>query len=249
MDARRILESCPQFGQLDSASLGPLVAMARTQRFEKGETILRQLSEVPGVFVVGEGLVRVFQLSPGGKEHVLELAGPGPHRVDGLRVRGGLEVARTATGLRVVNRVGLSDYLAGTLGREIYPSWHDETLGPLRRIDTRSAPDGWFRSCDVPSDVAVLVTIDFVGRQNHRYEVDVCSDGESALKEICQGKGWDLVLADLRLADLDGIALYKKVREALGDEAPTFVILTVWLVVGATRMVVRPAVAAPVRAG
>ena len=58
------------------------------------------------------------------------LAAPGPHRVGSgsLRVRGALEVERTATGLRVVNRVSLEDYLAGTLGREIYASWHDETL-------------------------------------------------------------------------------------------------------------------------
>lgn len=59
-----------------------------------------------------------------------QLAAPGPHRVGSgsLRVRGALEVARTASGLRVVNRVPLEDYLAGTLGREVYSSWHEETL-------------------------------------------------------------------------------------------------------------------------
>jgi len=56
------------------------------------------------------------------------VSGPGPHRVDALRVLGGVHVERTGSGLRVVNRVPLEDYVAGTLGREIYPSWRDETL-------------------------------------------------------------------------------------------------------------------------
>ena len=48
--------------------------------------------------------------------------------VDGRRVRGRLEVRRTAGGISVLNRVGLEDYVAGTLGREVYQSWHPETL-------------------------------------------------------------------------------------------------------------------------
>lgn len=53
--------------------------------------------------------------------------GEGPHRVGSLRVRGEVEVRRTDDGLRVVNRVGLEDYVAATLGREIYADWHLET--------------------------------------------------------------------------------------------------------------------------
>jgi stage II sporulation protein D len=49
-------------------------------------------------------------------------------RVGGLRVRGDLEVRRVSSGLQVVNRVPLEDYVAGTVGREIYPSWQEETL-------------------------------------------------------------------------------------------------------------------------
>jgi stage II sporulation protein D len=52
----------------------------------------------------------------------------GGYSVDGRRVRGRLEVRRTAAGISVVNRVGLEDYVAGTLGREVYPNWHPETL-------------------------------------------------------------------------------------------------------------------------
>ena len=49
-------------------------------------------------------------------------------RVGGWRVRGMLEVSRTAKGLRVVNHVGLEDYVSGTLGREVYPGWETEML-------------------------------------------------------------------------------------------------------------------------
>jgi stage II sporulation protein D len=54
--------------------------------------------------------------------------GPGPHAVGALQVRGSVEVQSTGSGLRVVNHVGLEDYVAGTLGREIYPGWELETL-------------------------------------------------------------------------------------------------------------------------
>jgi stage II sporulation protein D len=52
----------------------------------------------------------------------------GGFSVDGRRVRGRLEVRRTPGGISFVNRVGLEDYVAGTLGREVYSSWHPETL-------------------------------------------------------------------------------------------------------------------------
>ncbi len=49
-------------------------------------------------------------------------------RAEDLRVRGSLEVRRSPGGLRVVNRVALEPYVAGTLGREVYPGWNPETL-------------------------------------------------------------------------------------------------------------------------
>lgn len=52
----------------------------------------------------------------------------GVFRVDGLRVRGRLEVRRVTSGIDVINLVGLEDYVAGTLAREVYPDWHSEML-------------------------------------------------------------------------------------------------------------------------
>lgn len=49
-------------------------------------------------------------------------------QVNGQRVRGAVEVRRVDGGVRVVNRLPLEAYVAGTLGREVYPSWAEEML-------------------------------------------------------------------------------------------------------------------------
>ena len=54
--------------------------------------------------------------------------GPGPHRVAGIRVRGEVWVERAAGGLRVLGRIPLESYLAGTLGGEIYSHWSRAAL-------------------------------------------------------------------------------------------------------------------------
>jgi CRP-like cAMP-binding protein len=36
--------------------------------------VLRENDPCPGMYVVGQGLVRVFKTNPGGKEHVLHTA-------------------------------------------------------------------------------------------------------------------------------------------------------------------------------
>lgn len=54
--------------------------------------------------------------------------GPGPHEVDGRRVRGTVEVLRGDGGLRVVNELPLEDYVAGTLLGEVVEQWGDAVL-------------------------------------------------------------------------------------------------------------------------
>jgi stage II sporulation protein D len=72
------------------------------------------------VSVNGRGVGPVWQLAGGERSRAL--------RVDGFRVWGDLEVRRVPTGLQVINRVGLENYVAGTLGREVYSAWHPEML-------------------------------------------------------------------------------------------------------------------------
>jgi stage II sporulation protein D len=71
-----------------------------------------------------EGLRANGQLFGG----VWRAAAADPLVVDGVRVRGAVEVDRVAAGLRVVNVVPLEAYVAGTVGREVYAFWSAETL-------------------------------------------------------------------------------------------------------------------------
>jgi len=48
--------------------------------------------------------------------------------VNQMRFRGRLEFRSASNGMQVINEVALEDYVAGILGREIYPDWDPETL-------------------------------------------------------------------------------------------------------------------------
>ncbi len=72
-----------------------------------------------GLRVAGRGAGPSWRLEPRNGE---------PVSVDGVRLRGSIDVQRVAGGLQVVNRVPLEDYVAATVGREVYPSWRPEML-------------------------------------------------------------------------------------------------------------------------
>jgi len=72
-----ILHDCKLFCEVPPAGFQRLATIAQMRTFRKGEVIFRQEEPCPGVYVVGSGLVRVFKTSPGGKEHVLHMVGPG----------------------------------------------------------------------------------------------------------------------------------------------------------------------------
>jgi CRP/FNR family transcriptional regulator, dissimilatory nitrate respiration regulator len=72
-----ILNDCRLFSQVEPRGFARLAAMARLVKFSKGQLIFREDDECPGVYVVSEGMVRVFKTGPAGKEHVLHIVGPG----------------------------------------------------------------------------------------------------------------------------------------------------------------------------
>jgi CRP/FNR family transcriptional regulator, dissimilatory nitrate respiration regulator len=76
-DPRTILSACGFFRAVHGASLDRLINMSLIKRYERGTVVFRQGDPCPGVFVVGTGLVRVYKMSPAGKEHVLHLVAPG----------------------------------------------------------------------------------------------------------------------------------------------------------------------------
>lgn len=72
--AVRIIRNCGLFCGLSEASLGKIAEIARTVRFKRGQRIFRDGDPCPGIYVVGEGAIRVYKLAPNGKEHVLHFA-------------------------------------------------------------------------------------------------------------------------------------------------------------------------------
>lgn len=72
-----VLHSCDLFSAVEPTGFQRLAAMARLCNFRKGQMVFREKDPCPGVYVVGQGMVRVFKSGPGGKEHVLHMIGPG----------------------------------------------------------------------------------------------------------------------------------------------------------------------------
>jgi CRP/FNR family transcriptional regulator, dissimilatory nitrate respiration regulator len=72
-----ILRKCNILKGLAADSLDLLGREAVTRKFARGQMIFMPGDECPGLFVVGEGLVRIYQSAPNGKIHVLHFAEPG----------------------------------------------------------------------------------------------------------------------------------------------------------------------------
>lgn len=77
MTAEQILGGCPLFSRVQGVSRQGLIGMGVVRRFIKGGRIIQQDQPCPGVYIVGEGLVRIYKLSPSGKEHVLHMTPAG----------------------------------------------------------------------------------------------------------------------------------------------------------------------------
>lgn len=65
------------FAGLTRAQLKSLAEIAQRRRFVKGETIFLEGQETAGFYLVEEGRIKVFKLSPDGKEHILHIIEPG----------------------------------------------------------------------------------------------------------------------------------------------------------------------------
>lgn len=75
--AESILKSCQLFAAVHATRLQRLAENSRLCKFAKGQVIFQQGDPCPGVYVIGQGSVRLYRIAPNGKEHVLHLVGPG----------------------------------------------------------------------------------------------------------------------------------------------------------------------------
>lgn len=72
-----ILQGCHLMRHLSPEWLARLAGESRVVHYDRGQVIFRHGEPCPGLYCVGTGLVRVFQLGPSGKELVLHFAEPG----------------------------------------------------------------------------------------------------------------------------------------------------------------------------
>jgi CRP/FNR family transcriptional regulator len=71
------MAAAPLFGGLDEVDLRRLRRIALDKFFAKGRTIFLEGDEGAGFYLVADGRVKVYKLSPEGKEHILHIYGPG----------------------------------------------------------------------------------------------------------------------------------------------------------------------------
>lgn len=77
MDKAAILDDCSLLRGVSAAHRRRLVDMARRVTFPAGTLVFRQEDPCPGIYCVGSGVVRVYRIGAGGKEHTLHMAGAG----------------------------------------------------------------------------------------------------------------------------------------------------------------------------
>ena len=76
MEKAAIITDCSLFRGVSSERQRRLVDMARRVAFQAGTLVFRQNDPCPGIYCVGTGLVRIYRIGAGGKEHTLHMAGP-----------------------------------------------------------------------------------------------------------------------------------------------------------------------------
>jgi len=77
VDIQFVLQQCPLFSTLPGDVLEQLALLVRKKAVSRGTELFRQGDPCDGFYIVAEGSVKVFRLSPAGKEHVLSVARPG----------------------------------------------------------------------------------------------------------------------------------------------------------------------------
>lgn len=76
-DVESALRKAPLFASLSEEELHALCGRVSNRRFRKGELLFNEGDLCSGLYLVVSGKVRIFKLSPAGREQVLAVEGPG----------------------------------------------------------------------------------------------------------------------------------------------------------------------------
>ncbi len=77
MDLRRFLLSTFLFSSFTGSEIDLLAASTSVQRSRKGEHIFNEGLDASAFYIVASGKVKIYKISPDGKEHTLHIHGPG----------------------------------------------------------------------------------------------------------------------------------------------------------------------------
>src|SRR5499427_8265473 len=73
----QILRQTPLFTGLSDAETAALAVHVTRKRFARGELLFNEGDHCQGLYLVANGKVRIFKLSPSGREQILAIEGPG----------------------------------------------------------------------------------------------------------------------------------------------------------------------------
>jgi len=68
-----ILSEIPLFSELSVEELREITSFSRLVNYEKNQYVFHEGDEFKGIFIVVKGLVKIFKLSPHGKEYILHI--------------------------------------------------------------------------------------------------------------------------------------------------------------------------------
>lgn len=76
MDTRTVLKKCPLFAGATGEDLDHLALACKARMYEKGEVLFADGEEALGFYVLASGKVKIYKLSPEGKERILHIVHP-----------------------------------------------------------------------------------------------------------------------------------------------------------------------------
>ncbi len=88
-DDRSVLKRARIFSGLGEADRAALAAIAVRRRYRRGESIFSEGALAVGFYVVAKGQVKVFKLSPDGKEQIIRIVTPGEQFAEAAALSGG----------------------------------------------------------------------------------------------------------------------------------------------------------------
>ncbi|MCI5219757.1 MAG: Crp/Fnr family transcriptional regulator [Candidatus Electrothrix sp. LOE2] len=77
LNKQQLLAESVLFKGLSPHLLQQISELASTKKFRQGESIFFEGAEATGFYMVGQGRVKIFKMSPDGKEQILHIFGPG----------------------------------------------------------------------------------------------------------------------------------------------------------------------------